>query len=202
MEKKVLIADDHSLVRNGLKIILQTHLGIREMGLVSSCNRLMEELKTRKYTHLLLDINLSDGSALEVLGNIQRLYPTLHVAIISMQSRAMYERVLKKYGASMYISKNASDEDTIHQLGQFLQDEGPRTEERKEDKEEKPPVEFTTRETEVLNYMLTGMRTNDIADALGLKGNTVSTVKNRIFEKTRTDNLIQLQEFVALYNIR
>lgn len=202
MEKKVLIADDHSLVRNGLKIILQTQLGIRDMGLVSSCNRLMEELKSRKYTHLLLDINLSDGNALEVLGNIHRLYPTLQVAIISMQSKAMYERVLKRHGASMYISKSASDEDTIHQLRQFLQDEGPRVDEQLEERRERPPVEFTTRETEVLAYMLQGWRTNDIADALGLKGNTVSTVKNRIFEKTKTDNLVALQDFVALHNIR
>jgi DNA-binding NarL/FixJ family response regulator len=201
MEKKILIADDHSLIRNGLKVILQTKLGILDIGQVSSCNGLMEELKTRKYTHLVLDIHLSDGSILEVLGNVNRLYPGLKMAIVTMQSRGIYERVLKNHGISIYISKEASDEEVTRQLKQFLQNDLPKPEDRVEEKREKPSVDFTPREVEVLGYMLKGLRTNDIADVLGLKGNTVSTVKNRIFEKTKTINLIQLQEFVALYNI-
>ncbi|MDP4147809.1 MAG: response regulator transcription factor [Bacteroidota bacterium] len=197
MEKKILLADDHSLVRNGLKLIFQTQLGCKEVGQASSCNALMEELKTKKYTHIVLDINLSDGSIIEVLGNIHSLYPWVHIAIVSMQPKAVYEKILRRYGIYLFISKGANEEETIRQLRQFLQNDTPRQEERRE----KLAVDFTTREVEVMNYMLRGMRTNDIADALGLKGNTISTVKNRIFEKTKTENLIQLREFAALHKI-
>jgi two-component system, NarL family, invasion response regulator UvrY len=201
MEKKILVADDHSLVRNGLKLIFQTQLGCKEVGQVSSCHALMEELKTKKYTHVVLDINLSDGSIIEVLGNMHRLYPWVHIAIVSMQPKAVYEKILRKYGIYLYISKGANEEETIRQLRQFLQNDHLRPEDRWEEGKDKLAVDFTTREVEVMNYMLQGMRTNDIAETLGLKGNTISTVKNRIFEKTKTSNLIQLREFAALHKI-
>jgi DNA-binding NarL/FixJ family response regulator len=201
MEKKILLADDHSLVRNGLKLIFQSQLGCKEVGQVSSCHGLMEELKTKKYTHVVLDINLSDGSIIEVLGNMHRLYPWVHIAIVSMQPKAVYEKILRKYGIYLYISKGANEEETIRQLRQFLQNDNLRLEDRWEEGKDKLAIDFTTREVEVMNYMLQGMRTNDIAVTLGLKGNTISTVKNRIFEKTKTTNLIQLREFAALHKI-
>ncbi|MBS1664184.1 MAG: response regulator [Bacteroidetes bacterium] len=85
MQPQILLADDHSMIRKGLKLLLQLHLGFTDVSEVVSCNELMKELSRKKYTHLVLDIILSDGSTLEILPNIQRLYPDLQIMVFSMQ---------------------------------------------------------------------------------------------------------------------
>src|ERR1700730_17319044 len=70
MQPQILLADDHSMIRKGLKLLLQLHLSFTEVSEVVSCNELMKELSKKKYTHLVLDIILSDGSTLEILPTI------------------------------------------------------------------------------------------------------------------------------------
>jgi two-component system, NarL family, invasion response regulator UvrY len=94
MQKKIIIADDHSIIRNGLKLYLQYNLGMGEVTEVGSCNELMKELVKNKYTHLILDIILSDGSSIEVLPNIRKVYPQLNIMIFSMQPEEVYGNAL------------------------------------------------------------------------------------------------------------
>jgi two-component system, NarL family, invasion response regulator UvrY len=199
MDRKILLADDHSLIRKGLRLLFES-LGYKEVGEVASCNDLMKELAQKKYTHLVLDINLSDGSILEVLPNIHRLYNDLRITILSMQPE-IYGKVLKKYGISHYISKNAPEEETIRMLRQFLQNNQPEPENIRPARPESPFLGLTQRELEILHYMLQGRRTNEIAQTLNLKGNTISTVKNRIYEKTMATNLIELKVLASLYEL-
>ena len=90
MQPKILIADDHSMIRKGLKLHMQLTLGYNDLHEVGTCNELMTELVKNKYTHLILDIILSDGSTLEVIPNIRRVYPDLHILIFSMQPAEIY----------------------------------------------------------------------------------------------------------------
>jgi len=83
MQPCILIADDHSIIRIGLKIFMQVNLGYKDVHEVSTCNNLMKELIKKKYTHLILDIILSDGNTLEVIPNIRRVYPELNIMIFS-----------------------------------------------------------------------------------------------------------------------
>jgi DNA-binding NarL/FixJ family response regulator len=199
MDKKILLADDHSLIRKGLRLLFES-MGYKEVGEVGSCNDLMKELAQKKYSHLVLDINLSDGSILEVIPNIYRLYGDLRITILSMQPE-IYGKVLKKYGICQYISKNAPEEETIRMLRQFLHNNQQEPENCKTATSESPFSGFTQRELEILHYMLKGRRTNEIAQALNLKGNTISTVKNRIYEKTMAANLIELKVLAGLYKL-
>ena len=199
MDKKILLADDHSLIRKALRVIFGS-MGYTELGEVSSCCELMKELAQKKYTHLVLDIDLSDGSIMKVLPDLQRLYANLRITILSMQPE-IYGKALKKYGIFHYISKDAPEEETIHQLRKFLQNNQPEKEKCKKEVVDNPFSDFTPREVEILHYMLQGKRTNDIAQALNLKGNTISTFKNRIFEKTTATNLIELKDLATLYEV-
>ena len=65
MQPQILLADDHSMIRKGLKLLLQVHLNFTEVSEVTSCNELLKELTKKKFTHLVLDIILSDGNTLE-----------------------------------------------------------------------------------------------------------------------------------------
>src|SRR5688572_26963815 len=120
MDTRILIADDHSIIRKGLKLQMQFALGYTDIQEVSSCNELMKELQKNKYTHLILDIILTDGSTLEIIPNIRRLYKNVKILIFSMQPAEIYGEALKQYGIEYYLSKTVGEEEMIHMLQKFL----------------------------------------------------------------------------------
>ncbi len=109
-QPQILLADDHSMIRKGLKLLLQLHLGYNGVRELASCHELMKELMKKIYTHLILDIILTDGNTLEVLPNIRRLYPDLSILVFSMQPAEVYGEALKQYGIYYYLSKTSPEE--------------------------------------------------------------------------------------------
>jgi DNA-binding NarL/FixJ family response regulator len=189
------------MIRKGLKLLLQLHLGFTQVSEVVSCNELMAALSKKKYTHLVLDIILSDGSTLEILPNIQRLYPELRIMVFSMQPAEVYGKALRQYGIDHYLPKTTPEEDTIRLLHRFLLNEQGSRDAISVRYPNNPFSALAPRELEILHYVLKGLGTKDIAETLNVKMNTVSTVKNRIFEKTMTTNLKELIELATLYNV-
>jgi DNA-binding NarL/FixJ family response regulator len=200
MPPEILIADDHSMIRKGLKLYMQLNLGYSEIHEVGSCNELMKELIKKKYTHLVLDIILADGSTLEVIPNIKRVYPELQILIFSMQPAEIYGEALKQYGIHFYLSKSAGEEEIISVLQKFLKNELPASKNAMQHIEN-PFSSLAPRELEILHYVLKGIGTKDIAETLNLKMNTVSTIKTRIYEKTNAGNIKELMELATLYNV-
>jgi CheY-like chemotaxis protein len=76
MEPKVIIADDHRIVRMGLGSLIK-QLGVNVVDEVSNCAELMSQLNNQTYSHLILDLIMPDGNALEIIENINNLYPNL-----------------------------------------------------------------------------------------------------------------------------
>ena len=113
MEPTILIADDHSIIRKGLKLYIQLNLNFTNITEVDTCNSLMNELVKKKYTHLVLDLILSDGSTLEVIPNIRRVYPELKIMIFSMQPNEVYGEALKQYGITNYLFKSVGEEEIV-----------------------------------------------------------------------------------------
>ena len=199
MHPKILIADDHSMIRKGLKLHMQLTLGYTDIHEVGTCHDLMMELVRNKYTHLILDIILSDGSTLEVIPNIRRVYPNLRSLVFSMQPAEIYGEALKQYGIHYYMSKAIGEEEMVQVLQQFLHNEEPVR--RHIQHQDNPFTALAPRELEILHYILKGIGTKEIADTLNLKMNTISTIKNRIFEKTTAGNIKELMELATLYNV-
>lgn len=200
MQPKILIADDHSMIRKGLKLNIQLTLGYADIEEVATCNDLMKELVKKKYTHLILDIILSDGSTLEVIPNIRRVYPDLHILVFSMQPAEIYGEALKQYGINYYLSKSVGDEEIITILQKFLQNETP-VRRNNIQHQDNPFTTLAPRELEILHYVLKGIGTKEIAETLNLKMNTVSTIKTRIYEKTNAGNIKELIELATIYNV-
>lgn len=200
MQPKILIADDHSMIRKGLKLHMQLTLGYTDLHEVATCNELMRELVKNKYTHLVLDIILSDGSTLEVIPNIRRVYPDLHILVFSMQPPEIYGEALKQYGINYYMSKAVGEEEMIQILRKFLHNEEPVRQQHIQH-HDNPFSTLAPRELEILHYVLKGIGTKEIAETLNLKMNTISTIKTRIFEKTTAGNIKELMELATLYNV-
>ncbi len=200
MQPNILLADDHSMIRKGLKLYLQLNLGFTNVSEVASCGDLMKELIKKKYTHIVLDIILSDGSTLEVIPNIIKVYPHLHIMVFSMQPTEVYGEALKQYNVQYYLSKTAGEEEIIQTLQKFLNNETP-VYRQQQSVQENPFKILAPRELEILHYVLKGLGTKEIAENLNLKMNTVSTIKTRIYEKTNAVNIKELMELATLYNV-
>ena len=201
MQPKILIADDHSMIRKGLKLYMQLNLGYSDITEVANCNELMKELVRNKFTHLVLDIILSDGSTLEVIPNIRKVYPALHILVFSMQPAEVYGEALKQYGIQYYLSKSSGEEEMLKVLQRFLHNELPPEKINTAQFHDNPFTSLAPRELEILHYVLKGIGTKEIADQLNLKMNTVSTIKTRIYDKTHAGNIKELMELATLYNV-
>jgi DNA-binding NarL/FixJ family response regulator len=201
MEPSILIADDHSMIRKGLKLFMQLNLGLNDIREVGTCNDLMKELVKKKYTHLVLDIILSDGNTLEVIPNIRRVYPEMNIMVFSMQPAEIYGQAVKQYGINHYLSKSVGEEEINRVMQQFLQNEVPVRKTLLLQNNENPFSSLAPRELEILHYLLKGTGTKEIGETLNLKMNTVSTIKTRIYEKTNAINIKELMELASLYNV-
>jgi DNA-binding NarL/FixJ family response regulator len=188
------------MIRKGLKLYMQMNLGFADISEASSCHELMKELVKHHYTHLVLDIILSDGSTLEVIPNIVKVYPNLKIMVFSMQPPEVYGEALKQYGINYYLSKSVSEEEILLVLQRFMNDEQPLRKMGFSSKDN-PFTALAPRELEILHYLLKGMGTKEIADTINLKMNTVSTIKARIYEKTNAGNIKELLELASLYNV-
>jgi two-component system, NarL family, invasion response regulator UvrY len=200
MPPKILLADDHSMIRKGLKLYMKMNLGYTDISETSRCSDLMNELVKYDYTHLILDIILSDGSSLEVIPNIVRVYPNLRIMVFSMQPPEVYGEALKQYGISYYLSKSVGEEEILQALQRFMNDEQP-LRKHSFSTRDNPFSALAPRELEILHYLLKGMGTKEIAETVNLKMNTVSTIKSRIYEKTSAGNIKELLELATLYNV-
>src|SRR5258708_17997935 len=125
MPNKLLIADDHSMARKGLKLLVESHIGKDWVQEVWTCSQLMKELLSRSYTHLILDIFFGDGSALEVIPAIRNLDPELEILIFSMQPISVYERALIPFRIRYFVSKGANEVETLRLMVQFLTNQRP-----------------------------------------------------------------------------
>ncbi len=197
----LLLADDHSMIRRGLKFFLQVTLECRKITEISSCSDLMQEITKNSYTHLILDIILKDGNSLEIIPSIRKLAPDLKIMIFSMQPAEVYGPAVRQYNIYHYIHKSESEDQMLKKLNDFLNNDGKEEASTKSASLSNPFALLAPRELEVLHYILRGHGTKSIGETLNLQMSTVSTIKNRIFEKTKASNLKELLELAVLYNI-
>jgi len=105
--------------------MFEVDFGLKNVHGVATCSEVMKELSRKTYTHLLMDMSLDDGSALEILENIRVICPTLKIMVLAMQPESMYSRILEKYGILFYASKGGQEDDTYRKFRMFLNYEKP-----------------------------------------------------------------------------
>jgi DNA-binding NarL/FixJ family response regulator len=199
METKVLVVEDHSIVKMGLTAILNK-LKVQEIGDVSTCTDLMNELATNDYTHLILDIILPDGNTLEYIETINEKYPNLSILVHSMQPEEVYGKISNKFNIHSYLHKGASESEINYHLELFIKNQ-PLVIKKKIEDTSNPFSTLAVRELEILHYLLNGYRTKEIANLLGLKMNTVSTIKSNIFDKVKADSFTHLLQLAHVHQI-
>ncbi len=191
-KKRILIADDHSIILSGIKMILSYKLKIHNIIECSNLNTLISQIKENKPTHLILDVSFPEGSSLNILDEIILGFPELKIMIFTMHPKIMFDHILKKYIDISFCEKKLAEYEITQKLEQFIH-----FNEKLLDSKTKNKSKLSKREQEILKLLLEGKTTQTIAKELFVKSNTISTVKNRLFEKLHVSNIVEL---IQLYN--
>ena len=204
----LLIADDHVIIRRGLKFLLETHFGKFNIVETDSSKGILSSLAKHQFTHLILDMQLADGNLLEIFQEIKQQNPHLPILIYSMSPEDIFAKRLNNLGASGYLNKQSSEEEVVKAMELFFtgrkyvsQKYFDMQHSEKKKKSDNPFSNLSERETEVLLLLLKGKSVKEIASYFDLKSNTVATFKARIFDKIGVNNLMDLQNSARAYNI-
>lgn len=192
---KVLITDDHPVVRQGIKMILESDPA-RSFGPIdeaSSGQEMMNKLVTSGYDIIVLDISMPGRSGLDMLGDIKKGWPEISVVILSMHPEEQYAIKALKLGASAYLTKTSATEELISCLLKVREGGRYITRSLAEkismavlDETEKPVTEkLSARELEVVTLLASGKTISAIAGELSLSPKTISTYRERILEKLK-----------------
>ncbi len=201
---KILIADDHAIVREGLKQIVAEEKDILVAGEAENSGKLMELLGKEKWNLIVLDINMPGKSGLEALKDIKRLYPDLPVLILSMFSEDQYGLRAIRAGASGYLKKVSAPTELVTAIrkivsvGKYInQSLAEKLAERfgttyKEILHDK----LSDREYQIMCNIALGKSAEEIAQELSISINTVYTYRNRILEKMSMKSNVELTQYV------
>lgn len=190
---RVLIADDHSIILSGIKMILSFQLKISNIFECNNLSELIDSISKNKPTHLILDVTFPEGSSLNLLDEIIQKFPKLRILILTMHPKIMFEHILRKNPTIGFCEKKSTEHEITHKLEAFINAEATKSVGKTATKKQT----LSNREQQILKLLLEGGTTQNIANHLGIKSNTVSTIKNRIFDKLQVNNIVELMQ---LYN--
>jgi two-component system, NarL family, invasion response regulator UvrY len=203
-EIKILIADDHAIVREGLKQIVAEEKDMIVTGEAENVSRLMNLLQEKEFDIIVLDINMPGRSGLEALKDIRQNYPNLPVLILSMFSEDQYGLRAIKAGASGYLKKVSAPTELVSAIrkivigGKYI---NPSLAEKLADnytgtKKEQLHEKLSDREYQIMCNIAVGKTAEEIAQDLSISINTVYTYRTRIFEKMSMRSNVELTKYV------
>jgi DNA-binding NarL/FixJ family response regulator len=195
---RVLIADDHNIVRDGLKRILAATSDVQVTGEASSGDQALALVKAGDYDVAMLDMSMPGLSGLDLIKRIKIEKPTLRILVLSMHAEAQYAARVLRAGASGYLNKDSAAElllGAIRKLavGGVHIPEAAAAGLVASDKA--PHESLSDREFEVLRLLVEGLGPTEIAERLHLSVKTVSTHKTRILEKLKLGSTAELVRY-------
>ena len=205
--KKILIVDDHEVVREGVKKILDEQPGTVTFGEASTASEALRLAHEQDWDIAILDLSLGGRSGLEVLKELRQIRPQLLVLILSMHSEEQYARRAFKAGAIGYITKDSPRAELVKAINKVIAGSvyvSPSLAEQLvinlgSGTDRAPHESLSNREFEVMCLIASGKTVGEIADILSLSDRTISTYRARILEKMRMKTSAELT-YYAIQN--
>jgi two-component system, NarL family, invasion response regulator UvrY len=188
---RMLIADDHSVVRKGLRQILLEEFPSAQIDEVSNAEELIQKVVKNDFDVVISDLSMPGRSGLEALQQIKQIHPRLPVLILSIHSEEQYAMRVLKAGASGYLSKDSAPDELVNAVRRLLMGKKyitPTIADKlasslDQDSSKASHEHLSDREFEVLKMIAAGKSVSDIAELLALSVTTVSTYRARIMAK-------------------
>lgn len=199
---KVLICDDHKLVRDGLRQIFAQYYAVKQIDEASTGKEVGELLAKQSYDLLLLDISLTDQSGLTVLQMVKQKWPATAVLMLSMHPQEQYAIRALSYGASGYLTKDAAAEELllavrkIAENGKYISESLADCIALQLNNDGQPLHEkLSQREFEIMLQLAAGKSLKEIGEELFISNKTVSTYRTRIMEKMSLEKNTDLARY-------
>ncbi|PVD49405.1 DNA-binding response regulator [Terrimonas sp.] len=201
MTTKIFIVDDHYMIVEGIRSLLQNETGLEWLGHAMNAASCMAFLQQKQLPDvILMDINLPDKSGIELCKEVKEKYPAVFIIGLSTFNQQSFIQKMMENGASGYILKNATLEELVEAIETvvkgktFLSNETAATL-RKPDNIAVPVI--TSREKEVLKLVAGGMTNNEIAQQLFISPTTVETHRKSLLNKFAAKNTASLIRMAA-----
>ncbi|MBA4239783.1 MAG: DNA-binding response regulator [Sphingobacteriaceae bacterium] len=206
---KILIADDHAIVRKGLVQILQEEFPLAEIIEVSNGNEALDMVDKQIWDVILLDITMPGRNGIETLKQIRVNGIKAPVLMLSMHSEEQYAIRVLKAGASGFLSKLSATDELLIAVHRVLSGKKYITasvaeklaESLGENENKSTHENLSDREMQVLQLIATGKTVSEIAEEISLSVNTISTYRARILEKLNLNNSAELTRYAIDNNL-
>ena len=202
MAVKVFITDDHYMIIEGIRSILQYNENIEWMGHAMNAASCLAFLENNRPDVILMDINLPDMNGIDLCKVVKEKHPSIQIVGLSSFNQQSYIQKMIANGASGYVLKNATGDEiyeaieTVMDGFKFLSSEAANTIKRNEDS--KIPI-ITSREKEVLLQIAEGLTNFQIAEKLFISTTTVDTHRKNLLAKFEAKNTATLIRLAAQY---
>jgi two-component system invasion response regulator UvrY len=207
---RILIADDHAIVREGLKQIVQQTSDIIVVDEASNAAETIAKVRRLELDLLLLDISMPDRSGLDVLLELKRDFPRLPVLILSFYPEDQYALRMIKAGASGYVTKESASDELVVAIRKVAQGGRYMSSNLAErlvfdmvgDGSDKLPHELlSNREFQVFRLIAAGKTVKEIGEELSLSVKTISTNRTRILEKMGLRNNSEFTQYAIKHKL-
>jgi DNA-binding NarL/FixJ family response regulator len=206
---RILVVDDHSVVRKGLVQIVADSPGMEVVGEAETGDKALELVRSRSFDVVILDIAMPGRGGLEILHELKAENPALKVLVLSMHSEEQYALQSLRSGASAYLTKGCPPEELAEairtvaagkkyitssvadRLASYVADRSPQF----------PHETLSDREMQVFVLIGSGKQVSDIAEELNLSIKTVSTYRSRILLKMGMDTNVQLIRYALQHSL-
>ena len=204
MKIKVFIVDDHYMVVEGIRSMLQTEISVDWLGHASNADSCLSFLKQQQPDVLLMDINMPGKSGIELCCEVKKKYPGVFVLALSTFNQQSFIEKMMQNGASGYVLKNASQHELMEAIGTvakgktFLSDEAAAA--LRKNINSTVPV-ITRREKEVLELLADGLTNNEIAKKLFVSTTTIDSHRKSLVAKLKAKNTPELIKLAFMHKL-
>lgn len=204
---KIILADDHSIMRSGLKEILSKEPEFELIGEAVDGNEVLDLLRKKTPDLLLTDLSMPGINGAELIERIRSLHPNLPVLVLTMLNDAQTANRIIKAGADGYLTKDSSPAQliaAIHKVAARGKCIDPKLAEQilfNTTSVEALHGNLSGRELDVYKLLLQGLSVNSIAEKLCISNKTVSTHKNHLLEKMHMSNTTELIRYAVQYDL-
>ena len=206
---KILIVDDHFIVRQGLKQVLKEHFKHAEFGEAGDGREALQMVWQTQWDVVLLDISMPGRGGLDALKDLKQARPEVPIIILSMHSEDQFAIRVLKLGACAYIRKDSAGQDLVTGVEAALRGARYITPSLAEklanhlQEDRKGPVheELSDREYQVMCMIAAGKTVKEVAGGLSLSVKTVSTYRKRVIEKMGLKNNSQIMRYAVRHGL-